>query len=97
MPAVMHSNGFEAWVKNGLLHREGDHPAKVGPYGREWYRNGKLHREGGLPASIARYRHTERLLQWYRDGERYREGNLPTTVIEEDEEVMSTTYPIHGV
>jgi antitoxin component YwqK of YwqJK toxin-antitoxin module len=97
MPAVMHSNGFEAWMKNGLLHREGDHPAKVGPYGREWYRNGKLHREGGLPASIARYRHTERLLQWYRDGEPYREGNLPTTVIEEDEEVMSTTYPIHGV
>jgi len=58
---------WQEWYKNGLQHRDGDKPAKVGPgeY-RAWYKHGVMHRIGG-PAEI--YKGTE---IWCEDGEYHR-------------------------
>jgi len=41
-PALIYSNGYEAWFKNGKRHRE-DGPASIypGEY-KSWYKNGRL-------------------------------------------------------
>lgn len=58
------SKMYEAWYKNGLLHREqsssgeGDLPARVyyedydRVWSREWFIQGNRHRENGLPAMV---------------------------------------------
>jgi hypothetical protein len=55
-PALSFPSGEKRWYKNGLLHREGDLPARIVPEkdSKEWYYEGKYHREGG-PATINRY------------------------------------------
>ena len=50
-PAVIHSDGYQAYWQNGLLHRT-DGPAIIRPDGtQEYFQNGELHREDG-PAVI---------------------------------------------
>ena len=54
----------EYWGLDGLMHRDGDLPARiVGSKEKEWYRYGQLHRDGDLPAFISRK--TE---MWYTNG-----------------------------
>jgi hypothetical protein len=46
-PAIINTDGFELWVKNGVWHRE-DGPARTFPSGKqEWWINGMLHRTNG--------------------------------------------------
>ena len=49
------------FLKNDVLHREGDLPAQIWYYesgevsSEQYYQNGKLHRDGDLPAQIWYY------------------------------------------
>lgn len=46
-------DGTQIWYKNGAIHRDDDHPAKIYPDGTtEWWRNGNLHRDNDQPARI---------------------------------------------
>jgi hypothetical protein len=43
--------GNETWKKDGLMHRDGDLPARICSNGSKmWTNRGKLHRSGLLPA-----------------------------------------------
>lgn len=65
---ITRPNGYEAWYRDGLLHRE-DGPAFIDPSGAEgWYLHGRRHRADG-PA-IAGPNGYE---AWYRDGMLHRE------------------------
>ena len=45
-PAEIHTNGYEAWFFNGLLHRDGDKPAVTQPNGdTEYWVKGNLIRK----------------------------------------------------
>ena len=42
-PAETHLNGYEAWFKEGVMHREGGKPAVTHPNGStEYWENGKF-------------------------------------------------------
>jgi len=78
-PAVINTDGFQEWYKEGKRHREGDQPAIIWPCGtREWYKEGKWHREGDQPAIIKAGGYG--FQAWYKEGKRHREGDQPAKI-----------------
>ena len=42
-PAEIGADGYQAWYKNGEVHRDGDKPAEIGADGKQyWFKNGQL-------------------------------------------------------
>ncbi len=87
-----HENGeskeWEGWYKDGKLHRENDHPARIEYYENGfkmfdfWYKDGKRHREND-PAWIVYYFSeggSKKFELWYRDGEKHRENDQPACI-----------------
>ena len=75
------SAGHPEYRINGLLHSQGDKPAKIGsvPFvgpSALYYKNGKLHRDGDKPAIIGK----EGTRKWYREGNLHREGDKPAII-----------------
>ena len=68
------SDGTQKHYKNGLLHRDGNHPAEIRPNGTSlYYKNGNLHRDGNLPAMIG----VRGTAKFSIDGKYHRLGGLP--------------------
>ena len=75
--AVIDEKGTQSWYKEGMLHREGDQPAKILWNGaQEWYKEGVLHRDGDQPAII----YANGTQVWYKEGKTHREGDQPAIV-----------------
>lgn len=52
-PSEVLSNGAQRWLRDGVIHRDGDKPAYIDPYGlRMWQCNGVFHRADDKPAVI---------------------------------------------
>ena len=65
------------WVKNGLLHRDGDKPAEIYANGSlAWYKNDLVHREGDKPADI----NSDGDLLWSKNGYWHRDGDKPARI-----------------
>lgn len=61
-PAVEFKDGYKAWYRHGIFHRE-DGPAIIDPEdGNFWYVNGQQHREDGPAIEY----HDGRQEWWYR-------------------------------
>ena len=76
-PAVIRSDRYKAWYKEGELHRDGDEPAVIDSNGRKvWYKEGKRHREGDEPAIIF----SDGTKAWYKEGELHRDGDEPAVI-----------------
>lgn len=64
------------YLKNNVIHREGDLPARECKDGGVWYKNGKIHREDDLPASVSVANKS-----WYKEGLCHRDNDLPAQII----------------
>jgi hypothetical protein len=74
-------NGKDTWyLKNNIIHRDGDLPAREFEGGGVWYKNGLVHREGDLPAMIDLDQKS-----WYKNGLVHREGDLPAIIVKDGE------------
>ncbi len=66
----------QKWYQHGLLHRDGDKPARVKPGNRKvWYQHGKIHRDGDKPAVKTCNRK-----EWRVNGLLHRDNDLPAIV-----------------
>jgi len=67
---IKYVNGYQAWYKNGLIHRD-DGPAVIWADGTQfWYRYGECHREDG-PAVVG----TGSEPRWWLNGKHYSKDN----------------------
>lgn len=74
-------NGRDTWyLKNNVIHRDDDLPAREYPDGGVWYKNGEIHRDGDLPASISSGNKS-----WYKNNLCHRDNDLPAQIIREGE------------
>jgi hypothetical protein len=69
-PAVIRVNGTMIWYKDGVIHRDGDLPAKIIKGDELWYSNGLLHRDNDKPA-VNRLNGCQK---WYKNGKLHRES-----------------------
>ncbi len=71
LPAVIYSDGTQAWYCHGKRHREKYLPAVVDSNGYQaWYYHGSLHRDNGLPAVI----YSDGTQEWYCYGQLHRDS-----------------------
>lgn len=50
---ILHWDGKQEWLQNGVLHRDGDMPAVLSTDGcKEWFINGQRHRGNNRPACV---------------------------------------------
>lgn len=63
------------YLKNNIIHREGDLPARESKDGGQWYKNGLVHRDDDLPASTS-----SDSKAWYKNGLCHRENDLPAQI-----------------
>jgi hypothetical protein len=75
LPAWSNSNDETIYYKNGIIHRDGDKPAKISKYGEYWYKNGIIHRDGDKPAVISQLKQ-----EWRVGGLLHREGDKPAVI-----------------
>lgn len=62
------SLGDVVYLRDGILHRDGDKPALIYANGRVvYFKDDKRHRDGDLPAVI----HSNGSIGYWRNGERY--------------------------
>jgi len=71
---------YQAWYRDGKVHREGDLPAVIEGDICEWYKNGVLHREGDNPAVIVVDDDGDDYKLWYKNGVLHRDGDNPAYV-----------------
>ena len=66
-PTEIWQDGTKVWRNSeGLIHRDGDLPAKIKSNGWcEWWVNGLRHRDNDLPAQIYSYN----FCRWFQNGE----------------------------
>jgi len=90
--------------ERGLLHREGDLPAKIRYYRNGkiqlmmWYKNGKLHRDGDKPAEIYYYNYKLERISYYKNGKLHREGDKPAVIgYNKNGKVIRTIWYKYGV
>lgn len=75
------SSEDDVWyLKNNIVHREGDLPARETKDGAMWYKNGLVHRDGDLPSYVNSYSKA-----WSKNGLDHRDGDLPAKIIRDDE------------
>ena len=91
------------YYRNGLLHRDGDLPAREyfygsndgEPTGAEYWKNGERHRDGGEPAIVRGMTGLDN--SWYQNGKLHREGGPALFSIDIDHpERFVPEYYIHG-
>lgn len=65
-PSFIMADGSQRWMRNGVLHRNGDKPAVINAATglRMWFVNGYFNRDGDKPAIIA----GDGSLAWYKHG-----------------------------
>lgn len=68
------------YLKNNIIHRDGDLPARESTDGSMWFKNGMVHREGDLPAFFNLYSKS-----WSKNGVNHREGDLPSHIVRNGE------------
>ena len=89
-PAITNDEGYEAWYKHGLRHRE-DGPAIIDPYdgSQEWWFEGDLHREDG-PA----IEYEDGYKEWWLHGKQQPSPDTPRLSAEEQRYLEETITPI---
>ncbi|NMW64450.1 hypothetical protein HHJ78_02625 [Mobiluncus mulieris] len=67
---------YEEWWQDGVFHRDGGKPARIGYYPdgqvkcEEWWQDGRRHRDDGKPARIEYHPDGQvKREEWYQDGE----------------------------
>lgn len=74
-------NGKDTWyLKNNIVHRDGDLPAREFEGGGVWYKNGEIHRDNDLPAMIE-----SDTKAWYVNNLCHRDNDLPAMIIRDGE------------
>lgn len=68
------------YLKNNIIHREGDLPARECKNGGQWYKNGLIHRDGDLPAMI-----DADSKNWFKKGLQHRDNDLPACIVRNGE------------
>jgi hypothetical protein len=70
-------DGSLEWRKDGLVHRDGDKPARIYWNGTlVWFKNGQIHRDGDKPARI----YADGALNWFKNGQYHRDGDKPAQI-----------------
>ena len=64
------------YMKNNIIHREGDLPARESNGGFSWYKNGLVHRDDDLPSFVS-----SNSKAWSKNGLDHRDGDLPAKVV----------------
>lgn len=74
-------NGDDTWyLKNNIIHRDGDLPARESKNGNTWYKEGLIHRDNDLPAIMSLDGNS-----WYKEGLCHRDNDLPAQIVRDGE------------
>ncbi len=77
-------NGEDTWyLKNNIIHRDNDLPARESQNSKVWYKEGLIHRDNDLPAMIGL---DEQI--WYKEGLIHRDNDLPAVIIRNGQKQM---------
>lgn len=72
------ARGTQEWTKDGVLHRDGDKPARISPDGLcEWWFDGERHRSNDKPAVLSANGYRR---EWWVNGVLHRDGDKPAVV-----------------
>lgn len=92
----------EIWYLNNKIHRDNDEPAiimknDIGTLVKIWYINGNNYRPSGKPSYIE-YHNDKLYIERYTDeyGEEHRENGFSSVTYEDNGEIFSSWYKIHG-
>jgi hypothetical protein len=77
LPALVKADGSQWWYRDGIQHRDGDHPAVIRRGGEErvWIKHGRPCRDGDQPAVVK-----DDMQIWYKNGRKGRDGDLPAKI-----------------